>query len=83
MKLLGDWNWYLPRWLEWLPHLDHGGPVDEDRRAGRARTRRLRAPSASANPSGRISPMRPLGPNRNGGTSDLEQQPHPNDQRIS
>jgi uncharacterized membrane protein YdfJ with MMPL/SSD domain len=25
MKLLGDWNWYLPRWLEWLPRLD----VDE------------------------------------------------------
>jgi uncharacterized membrane protein YdfJ with MMPL/SSD domain len=24
MKLLGDWNWYLPKWLEWLPHLDHG-----------------------------------------------------------
>jgi RND superfamily putative drug exporter len=23
MKLLGDWNWYLPRWLEWLPKLDH------------------------------------------------------------
>ena len=21
MKLLGDWNWYLPRWLEWLPSL--------------------------------------------------------------
>jgi uncharacterized membrane protein YdfJ with MMPL/SSD domain len=21
MKLLGDWNWYLPRWLEWMPHL--------------------------------------------------------------
>ena len=20
MKLLGDWNWYLPSWLEWLPH---------------------------------------------------------------
>ena len=19
MKLLGDWNWYLPRWLDWLP----------------------------------------------------------------
>ena len=19
MKLLGDWNWYLPKWLEWLP----------------------------------------------------------------
>ena len=24
MKLLGDWNWYLPRWLEWLPKLEHG-----------------------------------------------------------
>jgi uncharacterized membrane protein YdfJ with MMPL/SSD domain len=24
MKLLGDRNWYLPKWLEWLPNLDHG-----------------------------------------------------------
>jgi uncharacterized membrane protein YdfJ with MMPL/SSD domain len=23
MKLLGDWNWYLPTWLEWLPQLGH------------------------------------------------------------
>jgi RND superfamily putative drug exporter len=22
MKLLGEWNWYLPRWLEWLPHVN-------------------------------------------------------------
>jgi uncharacterized membrane protein YdfJ with MMPL/SSD domain len=22
MKLLGDWNWYLPSWLHWLPALD-------------------------------------------------------------
>jgi hypothetical protein len=22
MKLLGDWNWYLPRWLRWLPRFD-------------------------------------------------------------
>jgi RND superfamily putative drug exporter len=21
MRLLGSWNWYLPRWLEWLPRL--------------------------------------------------------------
>jgi uncharacterized membrane protein YdfJ with MMPL/SSD domain len=21
MKLLGDWNWYLPRWLRWLPSI--------------------------------------------------------------
>ncbi len=25
MKLLGDWNWYLPRWLQWIPELDHEG----------------------------------------------------------
>jgi uncharacterized membrane protein YdfJ with MMPL/SSD domain len=23
MKLLGDWNWYLPNWLGWLPKLEH------------------------------------------------------------
>jgi uncharacterized membrane protein YdfJ with MMPL/SSD domain len=28
MKLLGDWNWYLPRWLEWLPR------INVDARAG-------------------------------------------------
>jgi hypothetical protein len=22
MKLLGTWNWYLPRSLQWLPRLD-------------------------------------------------------------
>jgi putative drug exporter of the RND superfamily len=21
MKLLGDWNWYLPHWLEWMPRI--------------------------------------------------------------
>ena len=25
MKLLGDWNWYLPNWLRWLPKLEHAG----------------------------------------------------------
>ena len=29
MKLLGDWNWYLPKWLEWLPHLDAGDTVEK------------------------------------------------------
>ena len=24
MKLLGERNWYLPRWLEWLPHFEFG-----------------------------------------------------------
>jgi uncharacterized membrane protein YdfJ with MMPL/SSD domain len=27
MKLLGDWNWYLPRWLEWLPQVRVEGSV--------------------------------------------------------
>jgi uncharacterized membrane protein YdfJ with MMPL/SSD domain len=26
MKLLGEWNWYLPRWLDWLPRLEVEGP---------------------------------------------------------
>jgi RND superfamily putative drug exporter len=25
MKLLGDRNWYLPRWLQWLPDLEVEG----------------------------------------------------------
>jgi uncharacterized membrane protein YdfJ with MMPL/SSD domain len=28
MKLLGDWNWYLPGWLEWLPHLAREVPAE-------------------------------------------------------
>jgi RND superfamily putative drug exporter len=27
MKVLGDWNWYLPRWLQWLPHVALEGDV--------------------------------------------------------
>jgi RND superfamily putative drug exporter len=32
MKLLGDWNWYLPKWLEWLPRVsaDTQAPTPED-----------------------------------------------------
>ena len=26
MKLLGDWNWYLPSWLQWLPRLEAEEP---------------------------------------------------------
>jgi RND superfamily putative drug exporter len=25
MRLLGDWNWYLPRWLRWLPTINVEG----------------------------------------------------------
>jgi putative drug exporter of the RND superfamily len=28
MKLLGDWNWWIPGWLQWLPRFDvDGEPV--------------------------------------------------------
>jgi RND superfamily putative drug exporter len=29
MTLLGDWNWYLPSWLEWLPRLEHEEQVEK------------------------------------------------------
>ncbi|MGE5229285.1 MAG: MMPL family transporter [Deltaproteobacteria bacterium] len=45
MKLLGRWNWYLPSWLEWLPHLSiEGAPA---------------APSATPAPSGPGAPVGP------------------------
>ena len=46
MKVLGEWNWYLPKWLEWLPHLEHGGSIE---------------PVEPARPSG-PPPARALGP---------------------
>jgi uncharacterized membrane protein YdfJ with MMPL/SSD domain len=39
MKLLGEWNWYLPSWLEWLPSLspesESAPPVRKPRPRGR------------------------------------------------
>jgi uncharacterized membrane protein YdfJ with MMPL/SSD domain len=29
MSLLGERNWYLPRWLSWLPDFGHGEPAAE------------------------------------------------------
>ncbi|WFB09892.1 MMPL family transporter [Streptomyces sp. LX-29] len=31
MALLGERNWFLPRWLRWLPHLDHAAPAETAR----------------------------------------------------
>ncbi|HET9249765.1 MAG TPA: MMPL family transporter, partial [Actinomycetota bacterium] len=31
MKLLGDRNWYLPKWLQWLPDLDVEGHAEGQR----------------------------------------------------
>jgi len=33
MKLLGDWNWYLPKRLEWLPKVKREESVPEPARA--------------------------------------------------
>ncbi len=45
MKLLGRWNWYLPSWLEWLPHLSiEGAPA---------------APAATPAPAGPHAPGGP------------------------
>jgi RND superfamily putative drug exporter len=34
MKLLGKWNWYLPRWLQWLPEFDIEGGSRREPRIG-------------------------------------------------
>ena len=49
MKLLGDWNWYLPRRLEWLPRLEHANPwlLRMPDRALEARIRSARAGSSN------------------------------------
>ena len=33
MVLLGDRNWYLPHWLEWLPHLEVEGHAQTEAQA--------------------------------------------------
>jgi uncharacterized membrane protein YdfJ with MMPL/SSD domain len=50
MKLLGERNWYLPRWLEWLPKvgLEGAAPVP----AGRVRSNGRRADESANAPEG-------------------------------
>ena len=40
MKLLGERNWYLPRWLGWLPRVGLEGSVEEHDRPTRQRRSR-------------------------------------------
>jgi RND superfamily putative drug exporter len=46
MKLLGDWNWYLPKWLEWLPK----GPALEGGAEPVQRASERRPPQATGEP---------------------------------
>jgi RND superfamily putative drug exporter len=52
MSLLGDANWYLPTWLEWLPHLRHEDAVpplpEEPERGERREGRELEPVFAGA-----------------------------------
>jgi uncharacterized membrane protein YdfJ with MMPL/SSD domain len=40
MKLLGEWNWYLPTWLAWLPSLAPEGDDGATRPPTPSRPRR-------------------------------------------
>ena len=44
MKMLGEWNWYLPRWLEWLPQFG-GEHETEPEKAGHREEGRRSEPS--------------------------------------
>ena len=33
MEMLGEWNWYLPSWLSWLPRISAEWPATAGRRA--------------------------------------------------
>ena len=37
MCLLGQWNWYLPRWLSWLPEISIEGPSTDETQTVTAR----------------------------------------------
>jgi uncharacterized membrane protein YdfJ with MMPL/SSD domain len=47
MKLLGDWNWYLPSWLEWLPRVTHEPTLEPVEPEDGGAPRRDPAPTAT------------------------------------
>ncbi|MGH8868359.1 MAG: MMPL family transporter [Actinomycetes bacterium] len=52
MKLLGEANWYLPRWLEWLPHLEHGSVLEPVGSSGPDGTVDAGKPDGAGEPDG-------------------------------
>ena len=74
MRLLGAWNWYLPKRLQWLPRLDHGSgsaPAPEPARASRRPSPSVGAPVIAPGrpteerdghePAGRVPAVRGVG----------------------
>jgi putative drug exporter of the RND superfamily len=47
MKLLGDWNWYLPSWLSWLPDVHVEGRTDGEPAPATAKPPESPAPAPS------------------------------------
>ena len=64
MQLLGERNWYLPRWLQWLPRVSWEGSADaptrsQRRPAARPESRRpsdAPVPAAKPEPAARAAP---------------------------
>ncbi|MBS1886715.1 MAG: MMPL family transporter [Actinobacteria bacterium] len=56
MKLLGERNWYLPRWLEWLPRVGLEGPAGAEPVA--APDDRAAEAASASNGRGRVRPTR-------------------------
>ncbi len=57
MTLLGERNWYLPKWLQWLPKLEHGDPA-----GGAPPARSGESPWDAADPYGQHRPGQPESP---------------------
>jgi RND superfamily putative drug exporter len=55
MELLGDWNWYLPRWLEWLPNVSVEGHAGEITPSGETAPSGYAAPAGDATPAGQAT----------------------------
>jgi RND superfamily putative drug exporter len=55
MKPLGDWNWYLPRWLEWLPRIATEPAAADAHTAAATPT----SPRPAARTRGSLRPRRP------------------------
>jgi RND superfamily putative drug exporter len=50
MRLLGKWNWYLPRWLEWLPRIGIGEGGQEETQPVEQPRERLPRPIPQTSP---------------------------------